>query len=53
MRDFRIGPFRFQYLPDGDDPGVGIVRISIADVVQCEIQCSRDEWDEFAEEAGS
>lgn len=51
MTCFRIGPFLFQWLPDGDDQGVGLARISL-DGDQVELQCGRDEWDEFAEEAG-
>lgn len=51
MIDFRIGPFRFQYLPDGDDPGVGLLRIEL-DGAEAELGCSREQWDEFVEESG-
>ena len=51
MRDFLIGPFRFQFLPDGDDPDVGQARIEL-DGQTVELECSREQWDEFAEEAG-
>lgn len=51
MTCFRIGPFLFQWQPDGDDRGVGLMLIDL-DGETAEIACSRDEWDEFTKEAG-
>lgn len=51
MTCFRIGPFLFQWLPDGDDRGVGYMRIEF-EAQDVSIACSRDEWDEFTKEAG-
>jgi len=48
---FLIGPVGFQYLPDGDDPGTGLLRITL-DGVEVELSCSREQWDEFWKEAG-
>lgn len=51
MRSFLIGPVSFEYLPDGDDPGVGLMRITL-EGDQVELGCSLEQWDEFAEESG-
>ena len=51
MIAFLIGPLSFEYLPDGDDPGTGLLRIRL-DGQQVEVECSRDQWDEFVEESG-
>ena len=51
MTSFLIGPLRFQYLPDGDDPDTGLLRISL-DGQEVEVECSRDQYDEFWKEAG-
>jgi len=48
---FLIGPLRFQYLPDGDDAGTGLLRITL-DGAEVELSCSREQWDEFVEESG-
>ncbi len=51
MVAFRLGPVLFEYLPDGDDPGTGWLRVTLDDDM-AEIGCSRAEWDEFVEESG-
>jgi hypothetical protein len=51
MRSFLIGPLSFEYLPDGDDPGTGLLRIEL-DGQQVEVECSRDQYDWFWKEAG-
>ena len=51
MVAFLIGPVGFQYLPDGDDPDTGQLRISL-DGQQVELELSREQWDEFVEESG-
>jgi len=48
---FLIGPLSFEYLPDGDDPGTGLLRIRL-DGQQVEVECSRDQYDWFWKEAG-
>ena len=51
MRAFLIGPLSFEYLPDGDDPGTGLLRIEL-DGQQVEVEISRDQYDWFWKEAG-
>lgn len=51
MKSFLIGPFLFQFLADGDDRGVGLLRVSL-DGDEVELGCSREQWDEFVVEAG-
>lgn len=51
MVDFRLGPFRFQFLPDGDDQGFGLMRVTL-NGEQTDLACTRDDWDEFAVESG-
>jgi len=48
---FLIGPVGFEYLPDGDDPDTGQLRITL-DGQQVEVECSREQYDEFWKEAG-
>jgi len=48
---FLIGPVGFQYLPDGDDPDTGLLRIHL-DGQQVELECSRDQYQQFWDEAG-
>lgn len=51
MSAFLIGPLVFEYLPDGDDPGTGLLRIQL-DGQTVELECSREQYDEFWKEAG-
>lgn len=51
MTAFLIGPVGFEYLPDGDDPDTGQLRITL-DGQQVELELSREQYDEFWKEAG-
>lgn len=46
-----VGPFRFQYLADGDDPGTGKILLETDSgyVASTGLGVPRDEWDAFAE----
>lgn len=50
MPSFRLADLLIEYLPDGDDPGVGLLRIELDGQTE-EVDCSRDQWDEIWEES--
>lgn len=42
-----LGPWTFRWYPDGDDPGVGTVKISNESYVFAEFQTTLLEWRAF------
>ena len=46
----RIGPLTFTFLPDGDDPGEGRIRIATA-FQTTELQATARDWQRFRAEA--
>ena len=43
-----FGGLKYEYLPDGDDPGAGWVRVTNKEgKIVRQVQRSRDEWDAF------
>jgi hypothetical protein len=45
-----VGPWDFQFWPDGDDPGVGIVEIFKGNQRLLTWQATLDEWNSFVED---
>lgn len=47
--EVRVGPFRFEFQPDGDDDGVGAVLLHTSSAwSKTPFQVPRAEWEEFA-----
>lgn len=50
MESVKIGPYTFEFLPDGDDPGTGLLRISSSSDTSDDLQTTAEEFQEFEQE---